>query len=307
MFAHLDNSYHGDTVGSVSVGGMDLFHRVYKNLLFKTIGIDLPSSYRYEGSIEEWKNACFKALEDTFIKHSDSLAGVIVEPLIQGAAGMLLCPDGYLKKLRELCDQYDVLMIVDEVATGFLRVGTMFACDKEHVSPDIFLIAKGLTGGYLPISATVTNNKVYEAFYDDYKTCKTFFHGHTYTGNPLGCRVALASLALIEENKLEEHVKELILLLQERLKDFLLLSNVGDIRQRGMMVGIELVADKINKIAYDWELKQGIKVILEARKRGVILRPLGNVIVLMPPLAISKEELNFLLDVTYESILAVGC
>jgi len=217
---------------------------------------------------------------------------------------MITQPPGYLKKVREYCDRYGVLMIADEVATGFGRTGKMFACEHEGVTPDIMCLAKGITGGYLPLAATMTTSKIYDAFKADYSELKTFFHGHTYTGNPLACAAAIANLDIFEEEKTLEKLQGKIGLLSERLEKLARLPHVGEVRQRGFMVGIELVRDKKTKEPYPLAEKRGIRTIMEARKRGVIIRPLGNVIVLMPPLSISMRELGRLLKVTGESIKA---
>ncbi|MBI3355007.1 MAG: aminotransferase class III-fold pyridoxal phosphate-dependent enzyme, partial [Nitrospirae bacterium] len=215
------------------------------------------------------------------------------------AAGMLVSPRGYLKKIRELCTKYNILMIADEVATGFGRTGKMFACEHEGISPDIMAVAKGITGGYLPLAATLTTKEVYNAFYGEYKDLKTFFHGHTYTGNPLACAAAITNIDLFKKEKTLQRLQPKIKYLSKRLKEFESLNHVGDARQKGFMVGIELVKDKGTKEPYLLEEKIGIKVIKEARKHGVIIRPLGNIIVLMPPLSITIKELKKLLDVVY--------
>ncbi len=227
---------------------------------------------------------------------------MIMEPLVQAAGGMIVAPRGYLRRVRELCTQYNILLIADEVATGFGRTGKMFACEHEKVSPDIICLAKGITGGYLPLAATLTTEKVYRAFRGDYSEKKTFFHGHTYTGNPLASAAALANLKLFKRKQILGKLQPKIKLLEERLAEFSKLSQVGNIRQCGFMTGIELVKDKKTREPYPWEERIGIKVMREARKRGVIIRPLGNVIVIMPPLSISMLELNRLCDIIYESI-----
>src|SRR3989338_1125647 len=279
-FITLKNAYHGDTIGSVSVGGIDLFHKIYRPLLFKSIKVrpgDIP------------------ALEKDPKKRRQEIAAMIVEPLIQGAAGMLLQPKGYLKAVRRLCTKYNVLLICDEVATGFGRTGKMFACQHEGVSPDIMCVAKGLTGGYLPVAATLTTEKIYKAFLGRPEENKTFFHGHTYTGNPLGCAAALASLKLFKKEKTLLKMTIIFNKLEEGLKKFRSLDHVADIRQLGLMVGIEIAG-------FPPKERIGHRVILEARKRGAILRPLGNVIVLMPPLCINDKELRNLLSITYSAI-----
>ncbi|MBU0952291.1 MAG: adenosylmethionine--8-amino-7-oxononanoate transaminase [Elusimicrobia bacterium] len=303
-FISFVNAYHGDTVGSVSVGGMDLFHKIYKPLLFNTIKLNAPYCYKCHLGLNypNCKLKCVNELENTLKKQHREIAGLIIEPLIQGAAGMLTQPQGYIRKVRELCTKYSVLMLADEVATGFGRTGKMFACEHENISPDIMCVAKSITGGYLPLAATLTTQEIYNGFLGDSSEQKTFFHGHTYTGNPLACAVAIASLELYKKEKLISKLHSKISFLRNELKRFNQLEHAGDIRQQGMMVGIELVKDKTTKKEYGWEEKIGIRVVNEARKHGVILRPLGSVIVLMPPLNISTKELKTLLDATFKSI-----
>jgi len=278
-FISFTNAYHGDTIGSVSVGGMNLFHKKYKPLLFKAIKSPVN----------------IKELEKILKKQHEKIAAVIIEPIVQGAAGMLIQPSGFLKKVRELCTKYNCLMIADEVATGFGRTGKMFACEHENVSPDIMTVAKSITGGYLPLAATLTTDKIYNAFCDDYAKQKTFFHGHTYTGNPLACAVAIENLKLYKKEKVLERLQPKIKFLKKDLERFRQFDHVVDIRQKGFMAGIEIGS-------YGWKEKIGVKVAMKARERGVIIRPLGNVIVLMPPLAISNKELRHLLDVVYWAI-----
>ncbi|OGS28010.1 MAG: adenosylmethionine--8-amino-7-oxononanoate transaminase [Elusimicrobia bacterium RIFOXYB2_FULL_48_7] len=303
-FVSFVNAYHGDTIGSVSVGGMDLFHKIYKPMLFNTIKASAPYCYRCHLGLKHpaCKLKCLAGLENILKKQNREIAALIIEPLIQGAAGMLTQPKGYIRKVRELCTKYGMLMIADEVATGFGRTGTMFACQHENVTPDIMCVAKSITGGYLPLAATLTTQQIYNGFLADYSRQKTFFHGHTYTGNPLACAVAIANLELYEKEKLIPKLQGKIAFLRNELQRFHELEHVGDIRQQGMMVGIELVKNKKTKLDYAYSEKIGIRVIKEARKHGVILRPLGPVIVLMPPLSISINELKTILDGAYKSI-----
>ena len=304
-FVSLSNAYHGDTIGSVSVGGIGLFHKIYKPLLFKTTQAPSPYCYRCKlTSKSKCKWECVKELEK-ILKKNKNIAGVVVEPLVQGAGGIIVAPKGYLKKVRQLCTRYNTLLIADEVATGFGRTGNMFACEHERVSPDIMAVAKGISGGYLPLAATLTTEKIYKSYLAPYESMKTFFHGHTYTANPLCCAVSIASIDLLHKSGMFKRLKAKISFLRKRLDDFNKLAHVGNIRQCGFIVGIELVKDKKSKKTYDYKKKIGIKVITEAKKRGVIIRPLGDVIVIMPPLSISIKELNKLLDVIYESIKLV--
>jgi adenosylmethionine-8-amino-7-oxononanoate aminotransferase len=287
---HLTNSYHGDTLGSVSVGGIDLFHKVYRKLIFKTISVKEPY---------------LKNLEALFKKLHRTLAALIVEPIVQAAAGMLMWPEGTLKGMERLCRRYDVFLIADEVATGFGRSGKMFACEHEDVHPDFLCLAKGLTGGYLPLAATLTTKRVFDGFLFDYKAQKTFFHGHTYTGNPLASAVALANICLFKKERTLQRLQPKIKFLSQRLQMFYNLPHVGEVRQKGFMVGIELIKNKATKEPFPWEEKIGVRVCEKVRKYGVILRPLGNVIVLMPPLAISTDELEQLTEATYRAIREV--
>lgn len=306
-FIHLENSYHGDTIGAVSVGGIDLFHKTYRSLLFESYPVDSPYCYRcpkgkhYPGCSFE----CLDSLKEVLKKQHASTVALIVEPLVQGAGGIIVWPRGIYRKMRELCHIYNVLLIADEVAVGFGRTGAMFASEWEGVSPDILCLAKGITAGYLPLAATLTTQKIFDAFLGEYQEQKTFFHGHTYTGNPLACAAALANLGLFKKEKTLPRLQPKIRFLRKELEKFKKLEHTGDIRQKGFMVGIELVKNKETAEPYPWEERVGIQVCQKAREYGVILRPLGNVIVLMPPLAISKDELKKLLDATYKAISVV--
>ncbi|HYQ79819.1 MAG TPA: adenosylmethionine--8-amino-7-oxononanoate transaminase, partial [Solirubrobacterales bacterium] len=269
-FVRLREAYHGDTIGSVSVGGIDTFHAAYRPLLFGTHAAE-------PGDAAD--------LERVLAAHEEEVAAVIVEPLVQGAAGMLLHPPGYLRAVRELCDRFGVLLICDEVATGFGRTGTMFACEQEGVSPDLLCLAKGLTGGYLPLAATLATERIYAGFLGAPEQQRTFFHGHTYTGNALACAAALANLDVFENEQTLAALQPKIELLEELLGEVEAMSEVSEVRSRGFMVGIDLGE-------HDPALRLGHRVTLEARKRGAIIRPLSDVVVLMPPLSISDAELR---------------
>ncbi len=281
-FVHLREAYHGDTIGSVSVGGIDLFHSTYRPLLFQTHAAG-------PGDAAD--------LERVLSCHEEEIAALILEPLVQGAAGMLVHPPGYLKAARELCDRFGVLMICDEVATGFGRTGTMFACEQEGVAPDLLCLAKGLTGGYLPLAATLATERIYEGFLGTPAEQRTFFHGHTYTGNPLACAAALASLEAFETERTLERLQPKIELLERELDAVAAMPEVAEVRQCGTMVGIDLGK-------HDPALRLGHRVTLEARKRGAIVRPLSDVVVLLPPLSISEGELRQLVAITVDSIEA---
>jgi len=307
-FVSFKNGYHGDTIGAVSVGGVSLFHEVYRPLLFDSIQVESAYCYRCPlGLVHPGCGlACLGDLERTLESHHRETAAVIIEPLVQGAGGILVSPPGYLSRVRELCTRHGVLMIADEVAVGFGRTGRMFACEHEQVQPDLLCLAKGISGGYLPLAATLATEEVFRAFLGRPQENRTFFHGHTYTGNPVACAAGLASLDIFARDRTIEKLQVKIAQLARGLRRFRELPNVGDIRQRGLMVGIELVADKHLKTPYPPETRMGARVCRESRPRGAILRPLGDVLVLMPPLSIKKTELARLLDITYDSIVAAA-
>ncbi len=306
-FIALKEAYHGDTIGSVSVGGIDLFHEIFRPLLFDALRVMSPHCYRCEKGLTHpsCNLECLKDVERALEEHHEEVAAMVMEPLVQGAAGMITHPEGYLEGVRELCSRFDVHLILDEVATGFGRTGEMFACFHEGVSPDIMAVAKGITGGYLPLAATLTTEEIYDAFKGAYHEMKTFFHGHTYTGNPLACAAAAANIDLFEREKTLEGVREKAAHLAGRLEGFRNLPFVGEVRQRGLMVGIELVREKRSKLPFPLEERVGHRVTVEARRREVIIRPLGNVVVLMPPLSISMNELDILTGVVHDSIREV--
>lgn len=306
-FICFTNAYHGDTIGAVSVGGIDLFHKLYKPLLFDSHHVMAPYCYRCPLGLTypSCGIECAGELRQVVRERSHEIAALITEPLIQGAGGMIIFPTGFLREAWELCRAYGILFIADEVATGFGRTGKMFACEREGITPDLMAVAKGLTGGYLPLAATLTTQEVFDAFVGPYEEGKTFFHGHTYTGNPLACAAALANLELFDKDQVLEKVHPKIVHLQKELERFRVLPHVGDVRQLGLMAGIELVEDKGSKRLYPYEKRVGHRVSMEARKHGVIIRPLGDVIVLMPPLSIQEDELDHLLEAVYQSIRAV--
>jgi adenosylmethionine-8-amino-7-oxononanoate aminotransferase len=286
-FLALTDAYHGDTVGAVSVGGIDLFHQIFQPLLFHV----------------ERTAPTVEALERAFATHGDELAAFILEPLVQGAAGMLTHAPEVVRAARDLCTRHGVLLVCDEVATGFGRTGILFACEQARVTPDLLCLAKGITGGYLPLAATLATDEIFDAFLGEYGARRTFFHGHSYTGNPLACAVALASLARFERERVIERLQPKIARLWARLAGARP-PNVREVRGRGMMVGIELARGGVTPYAY--EEAMGARVCQAVRRRGVLLRPLGNVIVLLPPLSITDEEIDRLVDATAESIAEVS-
>lgn len=306
-FVSMTDSYHGDTLGSVSVGGIDIYKEVFKPLVFETLKVCAPYCYRCPKNCKQGdcKLECFKEVEELFEARHNEIAAIIVEPLVQGAAGMRVYPVEYLKKLRSLCDRYDILLIDDEVAMAFGRTGKYFAFEHAGIKPDIFCVAKGITAGYIPLAATVTTDKIYNAFYDDFSKLKTFYHGHSFTGNPIACAIANETLKIMEEESIIEKLKEKSAFLENSLQKFKALKHVGDIRHIGMVGAIELVKDKTTKEPYHFTERIGHKVFLEAMKRGAILRPIGNVIYFLPPLVITEEEIEKLTKIAYESIKTV--
>ena len=306
LFIHFDKAYHGDTIGAMSVGGIDSFHTTFDSLLFKGIRVSAPETYRSLNTKDsavktQWLNAVESALSE----HTGQIAGIILEPLIQGAGGMLISPQGFLKELSVLANRWKTLLIVDEVMTGFGRTGKMWACEHEAVTPDLLCTAKGLAGGYLPLAATLATDEIYNAFLGEYRDLKTFFHGHTFTGNPLACAVALENIAIFERENLLSRLQPTIEHFRNRLQEFYRLPQVGDVRVCGLAAGVELMKNPDTDTPYLFEEKVGIRVCKEALSRGAILRPLVNTIVLMPPLQISISELDALLDIVYASIETV--
>ena len=280
-FVHLRDAYHGDTIGSVSVGGIELFHSLYRPLLFDAWQAEPGDADDLAALLDE---------------HGDRMAAGIVEPLVQDAAGMIVHPEGYLRAVRELCDRHGVLLICDEVATGFGRTGRMFACEHEDVSPDFLCLAKGITGGYLPLAATLTTERVYSGFLGEHADLRTFFHGHTYTGNPLACAAALASLDVFEREHTIERLQVKIELLGRWLERWVApLPGVAEVRRRGFMTGIQLAE-------FPPAARMGHQVTLAARRRGAIVRPLGDVVVLMPPLSIAEPDLRRLVEIAAAAI-----
>ncbi|AJY77620.1 adenosylmethionine--8-amino-7-oxononanoate transaminase [Paenibacillus beijingensis] len=304
-FVSMNEAYHGDTIGAVSVGAIPLYHETFRPLLFKPHLIPYPNAYRHEGGAAAAMEETLSALRLLLQTRAEEIAALIVEPIVQGAGGIIVMPPGCLREIAALCREYGVLLIADEVATGFGRTGAMFACDLEAVAPDLMVVGKGLTGGYLPVAVTLATDEVYGAFYADYEERKTFFHGHSFTGNPLGCAVALASLRLMEERNMVEGVRTKASFVERKLAPLLARRHVGDIRQQGLMIGIELVRDKESRAPYDWEERIGVRTTKRARELGMLTRPLGNVIVFIPPLASTEAELDAMTDILAEAIVSV--
>ncbi|AVO52696.1 adenosylmethionine--8-amino-7-oxononanoate transaminase [Ectopseudomonas mendocina] len=303
-FVTLSNSYHGETVAAMSVGDVSLFTDTYKPLLLDTLKVPSPDCYlRPEGmSWEEHSRAMFAHMEHTLADHHHEVAAVIVEPLIQGAGGMRMYHPIYLRLLRDACDRYGVHLIHDEIAVGFGRTGTMFACEQAGITPDFLVLSKALTGGYLPMAAVLTTDEVYGAFYDDYTTLRAFLHSHTYTGNPLACAAALATLDIFRDDHVIERNKALAARMASATTHLIDHPNVAEVRQTGMALAIEMVQDKSSKAAYPWQERRGLRVYQHALERGALLRPLGSVVYFLPPYVITPEEIDFLAEVASEGI-----
>lgn len=304
-FIAISDAYHGETMGALSVGGVDLFSSMYKPLLIETIKVNGPDCYRcpYNKNRETCNAECFESMEKAIKENHEEITAVIIEPMIQGAAGMKMYSPNYLKKLRKLCDKYDINLIADEIAVGFGRTGKMFACEHAGISPDIMTVSKGLTAGYMPMSLVLTTDKIYDAFYDDYETMKAFLHSHSYSGNPLGCALAVETLKIFEEENILDTIDKKSKYLKEKIESTLLdIEYVGDYRQLGMIGAIELVKNKETKEAFPWQDRIGYKIYQLALKKGVLLRPLGNVIYFMPPYIITKEEIDIVVDTARECI-----
>ncbi len=291
-FVFLDNGYHGDTIGAVSVGGVDLYHKLYKPLLFATFQAPSPYQYRWPGNADAFVEEAVGAVEELFAAHADEIAGMIVEPMIQAAGGMIIYPAEYLRRVRDLCDRYGVHLIADEVAVGFGRTGRMFGCNHADVSPDIMCLSKGLTAGYVPLSVTLCTQQIYDAFYDDYDTVKTFFHGHSFTANPIGCAVALESLNIFDQEDTMRTVARLSAQLSEELKQFAAYEHVGDIRHLGMVGALELVSDRASRRSFPFQERIGQRVYQEGLRQGVILRPLGDTIYFWLQYCLTPEQMH---------------
>lgn len=306
-FVSITDAYHGETLGALSVGGCDLYREIYRPILLEGFQVQGPDCFRCPyGLHRDHCNAeCFEHLERQVTAAQEQIAAVIIEPLIQAAAGMRIYPPVYLKKLRALCDACSVHYIADEIAVGFGRTGRMFANEHTGVSPDLLCLSKGITGGYLPLSVTLTTDAIYEAFYDDYSAQKAFLHSHSYTGNPLACALAVEVMKIFEEEGILEGLQPRMSQLVGQASRFESLPHVGEFRRRGMVAAIEMVQEREARTAYPWQQRRGLEVYRQALSRGALLRPLGNVIYFMPPLTIAEDELQTLLDIAYEAIIAV--
>ncbi len=303
-FITLENSYHGETLGALAVGNVALYKETYAPLLMEVITVPSPDCY-FRAAGESWADYStrrFELMEHTLQQHSESVCAVIIEPLVQCAGNMRMYDPIYLTLLRAACDKYQVHLIVDEIAVGFGRTGTLFACEQAAISPDFMCLSKGLTGGYLPLSAVMTTNEIYQAFYDDYHKLNAFLHSHSYTGNALACRTGLATLEIFQQNNVIENNKRLAAIMKQMTTHFIEHAHVAEVRQRGMIVAIELVKNKQTREPYPWQERRGLKVYQYALSKGVLLRPLGNVIYFMPPYIITEAELLLIAKVAFEGI-----
>ncbi len=303
-FITLENSYHGETLGALAVGDVELYKETYAPLLMEAITVPSPDCYHREAG-ESWADySCrrFTDMERTLAERADEVCAVIVEPLVQCAGSMRMYDPVYLSLLREACDRHGVHLIADEIAVGFGRTGTMFACEQAEISPDFLCLSKGLTGGYLPLSAVLTRDEVYQAFYGDYSSRKAFLHSHSYTGNALACTAALATLDLFEQDDVLMGNCRLALAMGEAAEPFRDCPHVAEVRQTGMILAIELVKDNKTRQPYDWRERRGLAVYRHGLERGVLLRPLGNVIYFMPPYVITPEEISLMAEVAWEGV-----
>lgn len=304
-FVAITNAYHGETLGALSMGDLDIYNKIYKPLMIDTKRVEGPDCYRCKyGKERKYCNAeCFEHMDKFLNKYGNEVSAVIIEPMVQGAAGMKIYSPIYLKKLRELCDKYDINLIADEIAVGFGRTGKMFACEHANISPDIMCISKGLTAGYIPMSIVLTSNKIYKAFYGEYKEMKAFLHSHTYSGNALGCTIALEVLKIFEEDKILDDINSKSLLFKEKIEyAFRNNPNIGDIRSIGLINAMEIVEDKKTKQLFSSDLRVGYEIYKIALEKGVVLRPLGNVIYFNPPYIITEEDMDFMIKICKESI-----
>ena len=307
-FMALTDAYHGETIGALSIGACDLYSKIYKPILLDVIRIQAPDCYRcpFNKNRDNCQCECFCDCEKQFEKYGAQTAAILVEPLLQGSAGMKIYPALYLKKLREICDKYNVHLIADEIATGFYRTGKMFACNHADITPDIMCASKGLTGGYMPMAIAITTDKIYDAFYDEYNTHKAFMHSHTYSGNPLGASCALGVLDILETGEIQKHLAEVTPYFNNLIKEkFLNHKNIGEVRSIGLINAIEIVKNKNTKESFDSKLRTGYQIYKKALQKGVLLRPLGDVIYFNPPLIIDKKDMDYVTNIAFECLCEI--
>ena len=303
-FIALDNSYHGETLGALAVCNLGYFKEIYAPLLMEVITVPSPDCFHREAG-ESWRDYSirrFAEMEKTLAEHADSVAAVIVEPLVQGAGRMRMYDSVYLTLLRKACDKYKVHLIADEIAVGFGRTGTMFACEQAGISPDFMCLSKGLSGGYLPLSAVLTTEDVYQAFYDDYQNLTAFLHSHSYCGNPLACRAGVATIEIFQQQNIIQKNIHLALALAVATERFREHPNVAEVRQTGMILAIEFVKNKQTREPFAWQERRNLKVYQYALSKGLLLRPISNVIYFMPPYVITEQEIAWMADVTWDAL-----
>ncbi len=303
-FITLSNSYHGETLGALAVGDVALYKEIYAPLLMDVITVPSPDCYRREAgeTCEEHSRRIFGEMRKTLQQHADEVCAVLVEPLVQCAGNMRMYDPVYLELLRQACNEFDVHLIADEIAVGFGRTGTLFACEQAGITPDFMCLSKGLTSGYLPLSVTLTTNEIYSAFYDEYQNLTAFLHSHSFTGNPLGCSAALATLEIFEQDDVIRNNQALVKKMAAAAAPLMAHPHVAEVRQRGMILAIEMVKDKQTREPYPWQERRGLRVYRHGLENGVLLRPLGNVIYFMPPYVIQPEEIELMLRVATEGI-----
>ncbi len=308
-FVSITEAYHGETLGALAVSGCDLYRNIYQPILMQGFQVQGPDCFRCPYGLERESCAaeCFEAMEKLVSERHAEIAGVIIEPMIQGAGGMRIYSPVYLQRLRALCDRYEVHYIADEIAVGFGRTGRFFANEHAGVAPDLLCLSKGITGGYLPLSVALTTEKIYRAFYHDYQELKAFFHSHSYTGNPLACAVAVEVMKIMDEENILESLQPKMDLLDASRERFESHSHVGEMRRCGMVAAIEMVKEKEGKIPYPWQERRGYAAFKLALDKGALLRPLGNTLYFMPPLTISEDELQQVIDVAWDCIVEVAC
>ena len=303
-FINISNSYHGETLGALALSDVGLYRKTYEPLLMEMLTAPSPDAFNREPG-ESWEDYAlrqFEAMDQLMAEHQHEVCAVVIEPLVQCAGQMRMHHPVYLKKLREACDRYNIHLIADEIAVGFGRTGTLFACEQADVSPDFMCLSKGLTAGYLPLSVTLTTDAVFEAFYDDFETMKAFLHSHSYTGNPIGCAVAEATLDIFRDDNVLESNREKARIMGESVEHLRDHPHVGDIRQHGMILAMELVRDKATMEPFPWQERRGLRVYQHSITREALLRPLGNVTYFMPPYVISEDEIRHLAQVATEGI-----
>lgn len=308
-FITLTNSYHGETLGALAVGNVELYKEIYRPLLMDVIAVPSPDCYEREAG-ESWEDHSrrkFAEMETALARHAHETAAVILEPLVQCAGNMRMYDPVYLRLLREACDRHGVHFIADEIAVGFGRTGTMFACEQAAVRPDFLCLSKGLTAGYLPLSAVVTTDAIYDVFYDEYTKLNAFLHSHSFTGNPLACSAALASLAIFRDDHVLRNNRALAAHMGNRARELASHSHVAEVRQTGMIVAIEMVKNKRTREPYPWQERRGLVVYRHALERGVLLRPVGNVVYFMPPYVITPDEIDLMVQVAREGIEKATC